>query len=129
MIDRKKPIESNYNYLDFDKHFLNVYFKLLVSMYADDTVLLSDNEANMNQALTALHSYFSEWKLKVNCDKTKIVVFSKGQVQTSSYRFPVGGEVIEVASDYKYLSVLTIRKGSERGGWHLKNKQAGPCIR
>lgn len=61
-------------------------------------MVLCDSKANMNQALTALHSYCSEWKLKV---KTKIVVFSKGQVQTSSYNFQLGGEEVEVVSEHK----------------------------
>ena len=58
-------------------------------LYANDTVLLCDSEANMNQVLTALHSYCSEWKLKVNYDKTTIVVFRR-EVQTSSYNFQLG---------------------------------------
>ncbi len=62
---QEKLIEFNCNYLDFDNQFLNVYLKLLVLIYADDTVLLCESEANMKQALTALHRYCSEWKLKV----------------------------------------------------------------
>ena len=82
-------------------------------MYADDTVLLCDSEGNMNQVLTDIHSYFSEWKSKVNCDKTKIVVFSTREVQTSSHNFQLVGECIEVVSEYKYLGVcLTIMGGS-----------------
>lgn len=48
-------------------------------MYEDDTVLICNSEINMKQAHTALNSYCSVWKSEVNCDKTKIVVFSRGQ--------------------------------------------------
>ena len=85
-------------------------------MYADDTVILYDNEANMNQPLTALHSC-SEWKLKVICDKTKIItVFIRGQVQTNIYNFQLGVESIEVETEYNYLGVLFNYNGRFRKG-------------
>lgn len=53
---QEKLVECNCNYLNLDNNFLNIYLKLLVLMYADDTVVLCDSEANMNQALTELHN-------------------------------------------------------------------------
>ena len=125
---QEKLIDCNCNYLDFDDHFLNVYLKILVLMYADDTVILCDSETNMNQALTALHSYCSDWKLKVNCDKTKIVVFSRGQVQTNRYNFQLGGEDIEVVSEYKYLGVLFNYNGRFRKGELALKEQATKAL-
>ncbi len=93
-------------------------------MYVDDTVMLCDSEANMKQALIALHSYCSEWKLKANYGKTKIVVFSRGQVQTYSYNFQLGVESIEVVSEYKYLSVLFNYNGTFRKGELALTEQA-----
>ncbi len=46
--------------------------------------------------LTSLHRYCSGWKLKVNCNKTKIMVISRGQVQTRNFNFNLGGKEIEV---------------------------------
>ena len=98
-------------------------------MYADDTVLLCDSEANMKQqALTSLHSYCTEWKLKVNCDKTKIVVFSRGQVQTSSYNFQLGGDSIEVVSEYKYLGIFFNYNGRLRKGELALKEQATKAL-
>ena len=107
---------NNCNCLDFDNNFLNAHLKLLVLMYADDTVLLCDSEASMKKAIIALHNYCSDWRLKVNCDKTKVVVFSRGQVQTSRYNFQLAGEAIEVVNDYKYLGVLFNYNGKFRKG-------------
>lgn len=51
--------------------------KVLVLMHADDAVILCDNEKAMRRVLPALHSYCSEWKLTVNCNTTKTVVFNR----------------------------------------------------
>ena len=59
----------------------------------------------MEQALSSLNSYCSDWKLKVNCNKTKIVVFSRGKVNTDHYHFKFGNETIEIVNQYKYLGV------------------------
>ena len=91
---QEKLIEHNCNYLNFNDDLVNTYLRLLVVMYADDTVILCDSEQNMKEALVSLHRYCLEWKLKVNCSKTKIVIFSRGRVATSNYNFQFGEEEI-----------------------------------
>ncbi len=59
-------------------------------MYADDTVVLCDSEEGMKQALVALCTYCNEWKLKLNCNKTKAVVFSRGMTNPGKYKFEFG---------------------------------------
>ena len=109
-------IEYNCNYLDFSDDLVNTYLRLLVIMYADDTVILCDSEQNMKNALASLHNYCSEWKLTVNCSKTKIVIFGRGRVATSNYNFQFGEERIEVVREYKYLGILFICNGRFREG-------------
>ncbi len=65
-----KLLKCNCSFLDFGHDLINSYLKLLVLMYADDTVVLCDSEEGMKQALVALCTYCSEWKLKLNCNKT-----------------------------------------------------------
>uniref|UniRef100_A0A0P4VXM0 Reverse transcriptase domain-containing protein n=1 Tax=Scylla olivacea TaxID=85551 RepID=A0A0P4VXM0_SCYOL len=74
-----KLTEYNCSYVNFGDDFLNMYLKLFVIMYADDTIILCDSEDGMKQALVALNLYCNEWKLKLNCNKTKVVVFSRGR--------------------------------------------------
>ena len=62
-------MEQNCNCLNFDDDYINTYLKLLVLMYADDTIVLCDSEEKMKQALLALHNYCDDCKLKLNCDK------------------------------------------------------------
>ncbi len=75
-------------------------------MYADDTAVLCDSEEGMKQALVALYTYCNEWKLKLNRNKTKIIVFSRGMTNLGKYKFEFGCEQIGVVEDYKYLGVL-----------------------
>ena len=81
-----------------------VLLKLFVLLYADDTIVLSENEHELQKALNSVHDYCEMHKLIVNTSKTKIVVFSRGKVK----RFPMfkyGSDTIEVVSDYVYLGI------------------------
>lgn len=66
-----KLLEHGFNYINFSDDFINTYLKLLVLMYADDTIILCDTEEGMRQALLVLYDYCNEWKLKLNCNKSK----------------------------------------------------------
>ena len=52
---QEKCIECNCNYLNFNDDLVNAYLRLLVLMYADDTVILCDSEENLKVALVSLH--------------------------------------------------------------------------
>ena len=54
---------------------VEVYLKLYLLLYADDTIILSETSADLQSALNAMHSYSSHWKLDVNVNKTKIMIF------------------------------------------------------
>ena len=69
---------ENCAHLKFDE-WLDLYLKLLVFMYADDTVIMADSEVGIKNALKTLNNYCHQWKLKVNCSKTKVVVFGRGR--------------------------------------------------
>ena len=60
---------------------LHIFMKLLVILNADDTVILSDTKERMQNTLDIFQSYCLLWKLKVNVNKTKIIIFSKGKVK------------------------------------------------
>ena len=51
-----------------------VFYKLLVLLYADDTVILVENDRNLQMALASEHEYCSKYKLTVNISKTKIMI-------------------------------------------------------
>ena len=60
---------------------LQTFLKLLITLYADDTVLFASSKDNLQKCLDGLNEYCNKWKLKVNADKTKIIIFSNGKPQ------------------------------------------------
>ncbi len=63
---------------------LGLYLKLLILLYADNTVLISETAADLQHSLNKFQEYCTQWKLTVNTMKTKIVICSKGR---SEHRF------------------------------------------
>jgi hypothetical protein len=45
---------------------MNIFVKLFSLLYADDTSILSETEADMQYALAIFEKYCHHWKLKVN---------------------------------------------------------------
>ena len=48
-----------------------------VIMFADDLVLLAETSEGLQQSLSALYHYCHSWQLKINADKSKVMIFSK----------------------------------------------------
>ncbi|XP_071123270.1 uncharacterized protein [Mytilus edulis] len=45
---------------------LNVYLKLFVILYADDTVLMAESQIDLQRQLDSLYEYCELWKLRIN---------------------------------------------------------------
>lgn len=88
-----------------------IYLKLFILLYADDTVLFSDNEKDLQQALDKFESYCETWKLQVNVNKTKVLVFGKGR-KSNKVVFKLGNYELEQVDEYKYLGLLFSRSGT-----------------
>ena len=96
---------------------LNIYLKLFI-IYADDTVILSESESDLQAQLDAFHKYCLTWKLKVNIDKTKIVIFGSGRTpQNLSFKY--NGSEIEVVKNFNYLGIIF----SKTGNFNLAKKR------
>ena len=59
---------------------LDIFMKLFIILYAEDTVLMAESSSNLQTLLDKFYLYCDTWKMKVNVDKRKIVVFCKGQL-------------------------------------------------
>ena len=84
--------------------------RLVVLLYADDTVLLADSPENMQKCLNDFMTYCTDLKLNINYNKTKIVIF--GSRKTDKHVFTIEEHIIEVVQSYKYLGVLLSNNGS-----------------
>ena len=107
-------IKGNFNGVDllplnmknimFDKG-VDVFLVLFTLLYADDTLILANNENELQLALNAVSDYCKLWLLQVNSSKTKVVIFSKGKVRKhKSFKF--NDNDLEVVDDYTYLGVV-----------------------
>ena len=51
--------------------------KLFLLLYADDIVIFSESENGLQKGLDILNEYCQRWKLSVNPNKSKIIIFRK----------------------------------------------------
>ena len=73
-------------------------------LYADDTVLLSNNADGLQYTLNCLARYCEHWKLQVNTSKIGIVIFSK-EKSKKSYNFTFNNNKVNTVDSFKYLGV------------------------
>ena len=78
---------------------------LFLIMYADDTVLFSETEQGLQDMLNCLENYTSKWNIKVNVDKTKIIVFRRGGKLKSNYCWKYDNKLVSVDESFNYLGI------------------------
>ena len=82
--------------------FLSTMFLLL---YADDTIILAESLKELQIALNELFLYCKEWKLTVNAEKTKVMIFSMGKCKHSNLTFSYGETKLSIVDDFVYLGI------------------------
>ena len=92
-----------------DNTDLRSMLTLFVLLYADDTIILSDSRQQLQKALDVLSIYCYNWKLDVNVDKTKIVIFHKRKCREN---FKFNGNNLEVVDSFRYLGIEFSRTGN-----------------
>ena len=85
-------------------------------MYADDTILVADSANDLQEAMDCLNVYCKKWDIKINIDKTKIVIFTNRKKRENA-NFNFNGQLIDIVDNFKYLGVLFSRNGS----FHMNN--------
>ena len=60
---------------DVNDNNMTYYLKMLLLMYADDTVLFATSRKDLQTSLNAYSQYCKKWKLNINIHKTKIICF------------------------------------------------------
>ena len=91
---------------------LDLHLELLTLFYADDTILMSETETGLQQALNELLTYCNEWKLAVNEDKTKVLcILNESKPKNLSPKFFYDGKELEIVNSFNYLGVKLTEKG------------------
>ena len=81
---------------------VEVFLKMYVLLYADDTIVMAETPEDLQSALNAACDYCQTWHLTVNTSKTKVIIFSRGKVR-SHPDFLFGQNKLEVTDSYIYL--------------------------
>ena len=81
-------------------------------MYADDVVLLSSSKEGLQHSLSSLQKYCDSWNLKINIEKTKILIFNKSGKLLKNDKFFINGILLENVQEYKYLGILMRASGT-----------------
>ena len=78
------------------------YRKLLLLLYADDTVIMAESAQELQKAIDGMCQYCEDWNLKINTSNTKVLVISRGNIRNlPSIMF--GNNKLEVVFYYVYL--------------------------
>ena len=101
-----------------------IFLILFVILYADDTIILSDNAKEFQDILNTFNEYCKKWKLKINICKTKIIIFGN-YIRNQHFTFYITGEEIEIVKEFKYLGVLFTKNG--RFVQHVKSVSTLAC--
>ena len=93
------------------KDKLNLYLKLFIILYVDDTVIMAESAADLQKQLDSVSEYCNIWRLKVNVEKSKIVFFSQGRTP-NNLKFNFNGKQLEIVDEFNYLGVLLTKNGN-----------------
>ncbi len=81
--------------------------KVVILVYADDIVILPENEHDLQKLLDIINRWSQEWQMMVNVQKSKIVHFRKGpSIPVTEATFQYREQQIQVVDRYRYLGLI-----------------------
>ena len=78
--------------------------RLGILLYADDVVILAENEEMLQKMLKIVNDYGNEFSLNFNSNKCGIMILNKPEEGREDFR--LGNEIISRVRNYTYLGVL-----------------------
>ena len=92
----------------WQKAFCRTYISQVIPvlLYADDAVILAEDERSMRWGLDTLAEWCSEWAVEINVEKCGVMHVRKKGVKRTEVKFYVGGDEVKVVEEYKYLGCV-----------------------
>jgi hypothetical protein len=98
-------------------------------LYADDTIVLAESAEDLQVQLNAFGEYCDNWKMKVNVNKTKIMVFGFGKLR-QNLKFTYKNVDIEIVKQFNYLGVIFTKTCNfDVTKKHLSDKALRQCTK
>ena len=80
--------------------------KVAALLYADDAVLMAEDENQVKRGLKVLEEWCREWGVEVNVEKSGVMHMRRRSVKRTGETFLVNGERIAVVQEYRYLGCV-----------------------
>ena len=68
--------------------------------------IFAETAEGLQKGLDILESYCNRWKITVNTEKTKIMVFRKGGILPRNLRFFYNNQELEIIKSFSYLGIV-----------------------
>ena len=81
--------------------------KLYRLPYTDDSVIFSSTrDVRLKMGLDVLHDYCSKWRLIINTDKIKVMVFRKGGILSKDDYWFYGDKRLDIVNTFNYVGIV-----------------------
>lgn len=91
----------------------------LAALFADDIVLVSDSQADMQKCLDVLYTFCCKWRLSMSMSKTKLMRIGNTADYDESSPLHVGADILELVDRYQYLGLWI----TEDGKWDTEFRE------
>ena len=85
--------------------------KITCLFWADDLVVISTTKEGLRNQLNVVNDYCSDWKLTLNAEKIKTVIFNKTGATPKKHKINYGGELIKTVKYFSYLGITLDSNG------------------
>lgn len=103
--------------------------KVYTLAYADDIVMLSEEEQNMKAILSRLEGYLERKGLGLNPEKTKVMKFRKGGGRIKKVDWRWKGRKLEEVKEFKYLGYTLQKNGGQEAHVRERGRRAAVVMR
>ena len=77
-----------------------------ILLYADDIVMLAENETNLQKMIDHLQDWCKRWRMMINKSKTQIVHFRNTGQSKTNFIFHFDVTSLDIVAKYKYLGLV-----------------------
>jgi hypothetical protein len=101
---------------------------IILLMYADDMVAVSNTVEGLQTSLDIMHEYFSKWKLTVNLQKSNVLVCKSRAVLRPNEKWTYDGQILDTCTSYNYLGINFTTKGINNASLDILVNQAKKAL-
>ena len=80
--------------------------KVSILVCADDVVILTENEKDLQKMLDVISEWGRKWRIKFNNQKSNVVHYRKRNTEPTRINFYLSNQMVERVKQYKYLGVI-----------------------